>query len=59
MSDFWRIVILLIAIAFLILFVFLILRTLFPEKKFEKKVGISLVVLSILTILINIFLIGG
>ncbi|UYX54293.1 hypothetical protein M3Y14_09295 [Bacillus thuringiensis] len=59
MNDSWTIVILLLAVASLILFLFLIIRTLFPTKKHDKNLGLILIILSLLAIPISIFLIGG
>ncbi|MBE7103430.1 hypothetical protein FT637_10290 [Bacillus cereus] len=59
MNDSWTIVILLLAVASLILFLFLIIRTLFPTKKYDKNLGLILIILSLLAIPISIFLIGG
>ncbi|EJR60864.1 hypothetical protein IIO_03198 [Bacillus cereus VD115] len=59
MDDSWTIVILLLAVASLILFLFLIIRTLFPTKKYDKNLGLILIILSLLAIPISIFLIGG
>ncbi|MES5947542.1 hypothetical protein COM24_23790 [Bacillus toyonensis] len=59
MDDSWTIVILLLAVASLILFLFLIIRTLFPTKKYDKNLGLILIILSLLAIPISMFLIGG
>ncbi|MFL0401267.1 YesK family protein [Bacillus nitratireducens] len=59
MNDSWTIVILLLAVSALILFLFLIIRTLFPAKKYDKNLGLILIILSLLAIPISIFLIGG
>ncbi|KAA0766221.1 YesK family protein [Bacillus sp. SH5-2] len=59
MNDSWTIVILLLAISSLILFLFLIIRTLFPTKKYDKNLGFILLIICLLTIPISIFLVGG
>ncbi|MGY1461610.1 YesK family protein [Bacillus toyonensis] len=59
MNESWTIVILLLAVASLILFLFLIIRTLFPTKKYDKNLGLILIILSLLAIPISMFLIGG
>lgn len=59
MSDFGSMMIIFIVTALFILFIFAIIRSLFPGKNYEHVVGISLIILSILTIVISIFLIGG
>ncbi|PEX91478.1 YesK family protein [Bacillus cereus] len=59
MNDSWTIFILLLAVAALILFLFLIIRTLFPTKKYDKNLGLILIILSLLAMPISIFLIGG
>ncbi|MDH4424380.1 MULTISPECIES: YesK family protein [Bacillus] len=59
MNDSWTIVILLLAISSLILFLFLIIRTLFPTQKHDKNLGFILLIICLLTIPISIFLIGG
>ncbi|GLV63621.1 hypothetical protein Bmyc01_22910 [Bacillus mycoides] len=59
MNDSWTILLLLLAVAALILFLFLIIRTLFPTKKYDKNLGLILIILSLLAIPISIFLIGG
>ncbi|PGB54961.1 YesK family protein [Bacillus toyonensis] len=59
MDESWTIVILLLAVASLILFLFLIIRTLFPTKKYDKNLGLILIILSLLAIPISMFLIGG
>ncbi|EOO16376.1 MULTISPECIES: YesK family protein [Bacillus cereus group] len=59
MNDSWTIAILLLAVASLILFLFLIIRTLFPTKKYDKNLGLILIILSLLAIPISIFLVGG
>ncbi|PFK42042.1 hypothetical protein COI93_11770 [Bacillus cereus] len=59
MNDSLTIVFLLLAVALLILFFFLIIKTLFPYKNYEKKLALTLIILSLLTIPISIFLIGG
>ncbi|EOP56184.1 hypothetical protein IKQ_01401 [Bacillus cereus VDM053] len=59
MNDSWTIVILLLAVSALILFLFLIIRTLFPAKKYDKNLGLILIIFSLLAIPISIFLIGG
>ncbi|QWG38669.1 hypothetical protein EXW35_09500 [Bacillus mycoides] len=58
MNDSLTIAILLLAVASLILFLFLI-RTLFPTKKYDKNLGLILIILSLLAIPISIFLVGG
>ncbi|OOR16612.1 MULTISPECIES: YesK family protein [Bacillus] len=59
MNDSLTIAILLLAVASLILFLFLIIRTLFPTKKYDKNLGLILIFLSLLAIPISIFLVGG
>ncbi|MET7019851.1 YesK family protein [Bacillus mycoides] len=59
MNDSLTIAILLLAVASLILFLFLIIRTLFPTKKYDKNLGLILIILSLLAIPISIFLVGG
>ncbi|MGE8056620.1 YesK family protein [Bacillus mycoides] len=59
MNDSWTIAILLLAVASLILFLFLIIRTLFPTKKYDKNLGLILIILCLLAIPISIFLVGG
>ncbi|WDL94001.1 hypothetical protein JCR32_09385 [Bacillus sp. HNR-4] len=59
MNDSWTIIILLLAASFLILFLFLIIRTLFPTQKYDKNLGFILLIICLLTIPISIFLIGG
>ncbi|MBK5487409.1 hypothetical protein JFT95_07660 [Bacillus sp. TH17] len=59
MNDSLTIAILLLAVASLILFLFLIIRTLFPTKKYDKNLGLILIILSLLAIPISILLVGG
>ncbi|MDD8003068.1 YesK family protein [Bacillus cereus] len=59
MNDSWTIIILLLAASFLILFLFLIIRTLFPTRKYDKNLGFILLIIFLLIIPISIFLISG
>ncbi|WP_369901456.1 YesK family protein [Bacillus manliponensis] len=59
MSDSTSMVIIFIVATLFILFIFAVIRALFPDKNYEHVVGISLLLLSVLTILASIFFIGG
>lgn len=59
MSESASMIIIFIVTTLFILFIFAMIRTFFPGKNYEHVVGVSLLLLSILTVLASFFLIGG